>query len=203
MPEVKSFENYMKQAARIATSLDKIEKRYKNSIAESIEELGREAVAIAKSTLKATNHTQKYGDALVDEIGGDSTNYGFIIKAPYINDTDEMRKHMYYAEYGAGVGATYAKDNIHGGAKWGYYTTKLDKSPRIYKRDIASGSSLNSFKFMRNAHGLGGRPRCANLWVGMTDRSVPARYMRAARLFIKANGAYNITKRINLIRVSL
>ena len=145
--------------------------------------LGNRLSILQNKHLKAQTTLKKYGDLLVEEIGGDLTQFGFLIKAPYLNNTDEMRKQMYFAEYGAGIGSTYKKDNIHGGAKWGYYTTKLDKSPRLYRRDLASGSSLNSYKFMRNSNAVDGRPRGANIWVGITNRSKPAGYIKAARKF--------------------
>ena len=204
MPRVsKGFERLRVQYARVLSSIDEIEKKFKIEFAKGLVDIGKQAVDIAKQTLKSTDHTQKYGDALVNEIGGDLTQFGFLIKAPYLNNTDEMRKQMYFAEYGAGIGSTYKKDNIHGGAKWGYYTTKLDKSPRLYRRDLTSGSSLNSYKFMRNSNAVDGRPRGANIWVGITNRSKPASYMKAARKFVKENAANAIARKIRFTRVTI
>ena len=124
---------------------------------------------VAKATLIQTDHTQKFGDQLAEEIGlsvmGDTAK----IYTP-VNDTHEMRAHMAYAEFGAGITTKPSNEHFTAppqrdkkGKTWTYWTTPSDKNPIQFK----------------------GR---SGVMLGRTNKSEPARFMYTARKEMELKG---------------
>lgn len=140
----------------------------------AITEVGDDATAIAKETLLHTNHTQKLGDELVYEIGSKKTPDGYIIYAP-ISNTELMLNQMYYAENGAGV---------MGGPQWRYATTEFDKTPMRSKENTSRSYTVLTRR---------------GWWMGVTDYSKPAGYMKAARRYIIQNCNRELKDKISYV----
>lgn len=134
---------------------------------KAVQEISAEALEKAKEKLLATDHTQKWGDTLVNQIGLQKRKGDAKIYAP-VNDTLEMRNQMYYAEYGAGV---------VGGEVWYYRTTPHDKNPTAH----------HPYRVKVRKDGTVVVKERTNRLMAFTDYSKPAHYMAAARRYINKN----------------
>ena len=133
----------------------------------ALETLCSEAADVARKKLIDTDHRQKYGDQLADEIGYAVKRKRGTVYTP-ITNTPEMRAQMYYAEYGAGI--TSGK-----GEKWLYPSTSADKNPTKFK---PNGKSFSEY-------------------LAWTKYSLPARYMVAAGRYLNTNAAKRFGSAIN------
>jgi hypothetical protein len=154
---------------------------------DSINETTINASEVAKQALAETEHTQKYGDELVNEIGvkpASLTRLNAQIYAP-INDTEEMRNQMLFAEFGAGITATgdnkyfkkpqfTEKQQKDSKGRWYYISTENDKNPDNFYKYNKKGELL-----LR------------------TDRSEPARFMYQAREYISQNAIKSVRRFIH------
>lgn len=160
-------------ADKVLNKLSKLQKNISQGINQAVEEVAVKGQERAKQSLLSTDHTQKFGDTLVNEIGLSLEGNKGKIYTP-INDTDEMRAQMAYAEFGAGVTTVPSNEyfnappqNFSGknklGSAWGYYTTEHDKNPNV-KTVVRKGEEKT---------------------LGVTDRSTPARFMYQASTLIR------------------
>lgn len=93
-------------------------------IQKSTLQIAQEGQSVAKQTLasvvSSSDFTQKHGEALVEEIGiSKFSANGYQVFAPISGD-NEIRNEMYFAEYGAGLGASVAKSTPTGVAGYNY-----------------------------------------------------------------------------------
>lgn len=142
----------------ISSKIDKIIKELKG-VNQEIAKIAKEGIDEAQRTLASAtfneNFTQKYGMQLIDEIGLVETSpNSYRIVAPISGD-EEMALQMYYAEYGAGVGAN----------------NSLDKSPRAISGYKAQWTSKYGYWSYKTLQGKWHR----------VNTSEPANYMFRAR----------------------
>lgn len=163
-----------KATAREIDILKSIDNSIRGELGFALNDIAGEATLIAKQKIIDTDHTQKYGNELAEQVGykvntfKSGGGYAEII-APYKDNTEEMRAQMYYLEYGAGLVS---------GEKWGYFTTPHDKNPK---------------------KGIKKTGKDKGKWVAITDYSKPAGYMTAARRYLVNHAQRDIASRINLI----
>lgn len=176
---------FVKGTTKVVKSLQRLGQDIVEAADNSIQQLGQDAVAEAKMQLalvaNTVGFTQKYGLDLVDEIGLRKTPTGYEVAAPIRNTTKAVSENIYYAEHGAGV---YGSRNV-----WRYKTTPADPSPvrEIDSRSRVKGSRNPPYKYFSPMKG----------WVGVTNWSKPAHYMRRARTFIRKNWNKYFSRAIN------
>lgn len=112
-----------------------IEKKL-NATQKAIERLAESTAVIAQTGLQHakiklacsvddTDFTQKYGYSLVDEIDLEQkSKYNYIVYAPKSGDND-IKYNMYFAEYGAGLGANQAERSATGVVELNYVPTRV------------------------------------------------------------------------------
>lgn len=82
------------------------------------------AKMILALAVESPTFTQKHGEELVNEIGlSEFSSNGYKIYAPVSGD-NEIRYEMYFAEYGAGLGASQAKSSAKGAVALNYVRTQ-------------------------------------------------------------------------------
>lgn len=161
--------------------LDSLDSHIRKQVKRSLADTSKKALDVAKTKLLQADHTQKYGDLLVKEVGMKTDGKVVTIYAPYRTNTSEMRKQMYYAEYGAGVTTK----------QWRYHTTPNDKSRElpIDEKGRVIGSRKESYHYQTKK----------GTWIGVTDRSKPVKYMAGARHFIIINARGDIINKVNYV----
>jgi hypothetical protein len=175
----------IKGMVQLQAKLSKLRVAIPLALTDTLREVSTIGQTKAKETLKSTNHTQKYGDELVNQIGVTYNSKTAKVYTP-ITKTSEMRAQMQYAEFGAGIGS---KKNTESekyfnappqsakamdGKKWYYYTTPSDKNP-----NPATPSRYTKGKFVKS-----------------TNTSEPARFMYNARRTMKARAKDILVKNI-------
>lgn len=92
--------------------------------AKDIAETGKTAAQTKLAmAIGESDFTQKHGSQLVDEIGVKKTNKNaYVVYAPITRD-NEIKYEMYFAEYGAGLGADTAEHKPGGAIKLDYTPT--------------------------------------------------------------------------------
>lgn len=178
-----------RQGKRVLLNLRTLFNKVQEKTATVTEEQTLMAVKLARIVLKNTNHSQKFGDKLINEIGyieqQQKNGVKFKIIAPYTNKTWEMKQHMFYAEYGAGVGTEF---DLHKGRSWGYVSRPEDKTPELGDKKQSHNSTYSSgFKFKNKKGQL----------ISIVKESQPAHYMREAENFLRRNLAAEISKEIH------
>lgn len=170
----------------ISKQLNNVKKVIEKVTKEDIKRIAEKGVQVAKDTLLLSvldeDFTQKHEYSLVDEIGlKQNSSSRFTIVAP-MSDDPEIVYEMYYAEYGAGIGADNRKQKsvIR---KSGYVRTGGNALAKF-------GVDLNGYWFypligkewVENKTDKKGRPRTKThgRW-GYTNTSEPANYMYEAR----------------------
>lgn len=114
-------------AKKIGTTINAIDRLQKST--KSIAEQG---LLTAKTTLASAvdleDFTQKHGEFLVDEIGiSKFSASGYKVYAPITQGDNEIAYEMYFAEYGAGLGASVAKNTPKGATEFIYIPTKVNE----------------------------------------------------------------------------
>lgn len=176
---------FVKGTTKVVKSLERLDQDIVEAAGNSIQQLGQDAVTEAKNQLalvaNTVGFTQKYGLNLVDEIGLRKTPTGYEVAAPVHNTTESVAENMYFAEHGAGA---------YGARRtWRYRTTPADPSPvrEIDSRSRVKGSRIPPYKYFSPTKG----------WIGVTNWSKPAHYMRRARIFIRRNWNKYFSRNIN------
>lgn len=176
---------FVKGTTKVVKSLQRLDQDIVEAADNSIQQLGQEAVTEAQFQLalvaNTVGFTQRYGLNLVDEIGLRKIPNGYEVAAPVRNTTKTVSENMYFAEYGAG---TYGTRRT-----WRYPTTPADPSPirELDSRSRVSGSRIPPYKYFSPKKG----------WIGVTNWSKPAHYMRRARIFIRRNWNKYFSRNIN------
>lgn len=116
------------QYKRIAKKLKTTQKAVA-SFADKTKEIAEEGAQYAKMILslavESTTFTQKHGKELVNEIGvSQFLSNGYKIYAPISGD-EQIKYEMYFAEYGAGLGASEAKFSATGAVSLNYVPTQI------------------------------------------------------------------------------
>lgn len=184
---------YVRNRVAVVNNLKRIDSKIPPAVNGAIQNLGYEAVDVAKSQLLRvatdSEFTQKFGIKLVDEIGLVEARNGINIITPYKHHSKDTAENMYYAEYGAGILAE-GGDSVTQ-EEWQYHTTYLDpaRTLQVDSKSRVIGSRRLPYKYFLKTKG----------WVGVTDRSKPAHYMAAARRFIRKNWKQYLTRSINTV----
>lgn len=118
------------QLRAIAKKLNTTQKAIQE-LADSTLEIAEKGLEHAKIKLalavKDPDFTQKYGFSLVDEIAIEQKSvFNYIVYAPKSGDND-IKYNMYFAEYGAGLGASQAERSATGVVKLDYVPTRIIK----------------------------------------------------------------------------
>lgn len=163
---------------KVIDDLNSINRGISTSVRDTaIRQMANNAVEVARETIKATDHTQKWGDLLASAVDFTVEDGTAKIYAPAkqsldnritTSNDDELRAQMYYLEYGAGLVS---------GKNWGYTSTEYDKNPN--KRKLKYG-------------------KMADKWVAHTNISKAAGYMKAARRYLIKNARGILANEINL-----
>lgn len=100
-------------------------------LADSTNEIANAGLQYAKMKLALAvndpDFTQKYGFSLVDEIAIEQKSiFNYTIYAPKSGDND-IKYNMYFAEYGAGLGASQAERSATGVVELDYVPTRIIK----------------------------------------------------------------------------
>lgn len=116
------------QLRAIAKKLNTTQKAIQE-LADSTLEIAEKGLEHAKMKLAlAVNYpdfTQKYGFSLVDEIAIEQKSiFNYTIYAPKSGDND-IKYNMYFAEYGAGLGASQAERSAKGVVELNYVPTRV------------------------------------------------------------------------------
>lgn len=118
------------QLRAIAKKLNTTQKAIQE-LADSTNEIANAGLQHAKMKLALAvndpDFTQKYGFSLVDEIAIEQKSiFNYTIYAPKSGDND-IKYNMYFAEYGAGLGASQAERSATGVVKLDYVPTRIIK----------------------------------------------------------------------------
>lgn len=113
------------QANNIVKKSNRIINKALNKLQASSEMIANEGLQMAQATLvaAASSHdfTQKHGEMLMNEIGIQKiSKNGYKVYAPVSGDNEIIKYEMYFAEYGAGLGASEAKSTPTGVAAYNY-----------------------------------------------------------------------------------
>lgn len=116
------------QYKRIAKKLKTTQKAvalFADKAKEIAEEGAQYAKMILSLAVESPEFTQKHGAELVNEIGvSQFSSNGYKIYAPISGD-EELKYEMYFAEYGAGLGANEAKFSATGAVALNYVPTEI------------------------------------------------------------------------------
>ncbi len=116
------------QYKRIAKKLKTTQKAvalFADKAKEIAEEGAQYAKKILSLAIESPTFTQKHGEKLVNEIGvSQFSSNGYKIYAPISGD-EEIKYEMFFAEYGAGLGASEAKFSATGAVSLNYVPTKI------------------------------------------------------------------------------
>lgn len=121
--------------SKIKMQYKRIAKKFKTtqkavaSFADKTKEIAEEGAQYAKMILslavESPTFTQKHGKELVNEIGvSQFSSNGYKIYAPISGD-EQIKYEMYFAEYGAGLGASEAKFSATGAVSLNYVPTQI------------------------------------------------------------------------------
>lgn len=118
------------QLRAIAKKLNTTQKAIQE-LADSTLEIAEKGLEHAKMKLALAvndpDFTQKYGFSLVDEIAIEQKSiFNYTIYAPKSGDND-IKYNMYFAEYGAGLGASQAERSATGVVELDYVPTRIIK----------------------------------------------------------------------------
>lgn len=118
------------QLRAIAKKLNTTQKAIQE-LADSTNEIANAGLQYAKMKLALAvndpDFTQKYGFSLVDEIAIEQKSvFNYIVYAPKSGDND-IKYNMYFAEYGAGLGASQAERSAKGVVELNYVPTRVIK----------------------------------------------------------------------------
>lgn len=118
------------QLRAIAKKLNTTQKAIQE-LADSTLEIAEKGLERAKMKLALAvndpDFTQKYGFSLVDEIAIEQKSvFNYIVYAPKSGDND-IKYNMYFAEYGAGLGASQAERSAKGVVELNYVPTRVIK----------------------------------------------------------------------------
>ena len=118
------------QLRAIAKKLNTTQKAIQE-LADSTNEIANAGLQYAKMKLALSvndpDFTQKYGYSLVDEIAIEQKSiFNYTIYAPKSGDND-IKYNMYFAEYGAGLGASQAERSATGVVELDYVPTRIIK----------------------------------------------------------------------------
>ena len=118
------------QLRAIAKKLNTTQKAIQE-LADSTNEIANAGLQYAKMKLALAvndpDFTQKYGYSLVDEIAIEQKSiFNYTIYAPKSGDND-IKYNMYFAEYGAGLGASQAERSATGVVELDYVPTRIIK----------------------------------------------------------------------------
>lgn len=116
------------QKRAIAKKLNTTQKAIQE-LADSTLEIAEKGLEHAKMKLALAvndpDFTQKYGFSLVDEIAIEQKSvFNYIVYAPKSGDND-IKYNMYFAEYGAGLGASQAERSAKGVVELNYVPTRV------------------------------------------------------------------------------
>lgn len=116
------------QLRAIAKKLNTTQKAIQE-LADSTNEIANAGLQYAKMKLALAvndpDFTQKYGYSLVDEIAIEQKSiFNYTIYAPKSGDND-IKYNMYFAEYGAGLGASQAERSATGVVELNYVPTRV------------------------------------------------------------------------------
>lgn len=173
--------NVKTQANNIVKKSNKIINKALNKLQASSEIIAKDGLEMAQATLIAAvsspDFTQKHGEMLINEIGIQKiSKNGYQVYAPVSGD-NEIRNEMYFAEYGAGLGASEAKSTPTGVAAYNYVPTTV-----IKKGDYA-GYWFYPLLEPRPYVNKKGELKISSK--GFTNTNVAANYMWAARQAMK------------------
>lgn len=151
----------IKNIDTVISDLGILGEKVQTSLDNTIRKVANLGLQTAKTTLRNTNHTQKFGDDLVNEIGVSHQNRLSRIFTP-ITQNQEMIAHMAYAEFGAGLTTEPTNQYFEAppqrdkkGKTWTYYTTPLDKNPDKHRSrkggEFARTNKSEPARFMYNA----------------------------------------------------
>ncbi len=107
-------------AKKINATINAVTRLQKSTlkIAEEGQNVAKQTLA---SAISSSDFTQKHGEALVEEIGiSKFSANGYQVYAPISGDNEQIKYEMYFAEYGAGLGASEAKSTPIGIAAYNY-----------------------------------------------------------------------------------
>lgn len=119
------------QLRAIAKKLNTTQKAIQE-LADSTNEIAEKGLEHAKIKLSLAindpDFTQKYGYSLVDEIAIEQKSvFNYIVYAPKSGDNEKIKYNMYFAEYGAGLGASQAERSATGVVELDYVPTRIIK----------------------------------------------------------------------------